>query len=198
MTSSHSYDGVIFDMDGTLIEQRIDFAAIRSALGIAPDQPLLETVLAMPPAEKQQAEAFLRDHELGAAGGANLLPGVVETLAAVRQAGLKTALLTRNMREAVALVLARFDLGAFDHIRTRDDGVIKPEPDGVLAVCEALALAPARTVCVGDFEYDITAANAAGTLSILLTPPDDLPAWADTADHVIHRLDELKPILRIV
>ena len=37
---------VIFDMDGTLIEQMLDFQAIRRHLGIAQDEGILEALQA--------------------------------------------------------------------------------------------------------------------------------------------------------
>jgi phosphoglycolate phosphatase-like HAD superfamily hydrolase len=74
-------------------------------------------------------------------------------------------------------------------------GPIKPEPDGILRACERLAVAPARTACVGDFHYDILAANAAGAFSVLFVPSGARPEFADEADRVIARLDELPGVL---
>jgi len=188
-------DGVIFDMDGTLVEPLLDFAALRAELRIADGQGILEALEARPQPQRQAAHAWLLAQEVAAARRADLLPGAADALAAVQAAGLKTALLTRNARAAMELVLARHSL-AFDLAWSREDGPIKPEPDGVLRACRALAIAPARTVCVGDFRYDIQAANDAGSVSVLLDRGQG-GAFAHEADYVIHGLAELPELLGI-
>lgn len=188
-------EAIIFDMDGTLIEQRIDFADIRAQLGIAPQDGLLEAIAAMPPHDAETANAYLLECELSAARTAVLQPGAEEILAYCRSCALPTALLTRNTRQAVEIVHARFPALSFDHVRTREDGVIKPEPDGILATCERLGVSPGKTCCVGDFEFDIIAANAAGCRSVLYLPAGSPPPWADAADDVIRSLSALKSIL---
>ncbi len=193
------FDGVIFDMDGTLIEPLIDFAAIRAELGIDPRCGILESIEAMPDPARQKAHQYLLTRELSAAREAKLTPGAAELSQAIRRAGLKTALLTRNTQEAVQIVLQRFGQLEFDLSWSREDGPIKPEPDGILRPTRALGIDPARTACVGDFHYDITAANAAGAVSILLlrTPGAQRPDYADQADYVIEHLQELQKILGI-
>jgi HAD superfamily hydrolase (TIGR01509 family) len=190
------YQAVIFDMDGTLIEPLLDFAQIRAELRIAPAEGIIEALAGMSPADSDAGHARLLEHELRAARTATLLPGAAETVAAVRRAGLATALLTRNTRQAVDIVLRRFLALRFDHIRSREDGIIKPEPDGVLHCCRILGVEPTATACVGDFEYDMIAANAAGAVSIACVPGRP-PAWAARADHVIASVADLPALLEI-
>ncbi|MHC4561299.1 MAG: HAD family hydrolase [Planctomycetota bacterium] len=187
------FDAVIFDMDGTLIEQRIDFAALRAELDVPEGMGIIEAIAQMSPADQAAANATLVEREVAAAHQANLMAGADGTLAAIRSAGLKTALLTRNGPEALEVIFSRFDL-PFDLAWTRDQGPIKPEPDGVLRACRELGVRPARTACVGDFRYDIEAANAAGAVSVLLTGGLS-PGFADEADYVIDRLPELCTIV---
>ena len=195
MMVPRQYDFVIFDMDGTLIEPLLDFSAIRAELGIPPGGGILEAIASMPPARQVEAHRTLVDHELSAARRARLLDGAGPTLAAIARAGLKTALLTRSAQEAMDTVLRRFDL-TFDLTWSREAGVIKPEPDGVLRACRTVGVEPGRTMCVGDFRYDIEAANAAGTTSVLLVH-DERPDFAVLADHVIGSLTELPGLLGI-
>lgn len=188
---------VIFDMDGTLIEQMLDFQAIRRSLGIRPDEGILEALGAMSPDQRRQSEEWLIRTERQATERAGLMPGATETLDAIQTANIKTALLTRNTRASMRAVMEKFDL-QFDLAWSREDGPIKPEPDSILKACGLLGVAPEQTACVGDFEYDIVAANAAGALSILITP-DHLPKpqFADTADHIITELTQLPALLGI-
>jgi HAD superfamily hydrolase (TIGR01509 family) len=138
----------------------------------------------------------LIERELSAARRAKLMPNAAETLRAARRAGLKTALLTRNARKAMELVLKRFKSLRFDLAWSREQGPIKPEPDGILRACRALGVEPGNTACVGDFRYDIIAAKSAGAVSILLAP-GKRPDFADEADYVIRDLKDLIALLGI-
>jgi len=189
------FDGVIFDMDGTLIESNLDFAAIRATLGIPDGVGIIEAMEQMPAQRRREAEDWLERQELAAARGAAPVPGAVEIVMAIRRAGLKTALLTRNARGAMEVVLERLAV-AFDLAWSREEGPIKPDPDGVLRACRAMGISPHRTACVGDFEYDIVAANAAGAVSVLLVL-GQRPTFANCADHVITELDQLRSILEL-
>ncbi|HOF17569.1 MAG TPA: HAD family hydrolase [Phycisphaerae bacterium] len=190
------FDAVIFDMDGTLIEPLLDFRALRDELGVRPDAGILEDIASMPPAQAEAAHRKLLERELSAAAKANLMPGAAETISAVRLAGMKTALLTRNAAPAMQRVLERFGELRFDLAWSREDGPIKPEPDGILRACATLGVRPERTACVGDFHFDLIAARAAGAVSVLLAT-GERPAFADEADHVIRRLRELPALLGI-
>ena len=189
------FEAVIFDMDGTIVDSRIDFQAIRDELGIPAGQGLLETIETMPPARRAEAHRILLARELEATRGADLVPHAAETLETVRRAGLKTGLLTRNARLAMELVLKKFALD-FDLAWSREDGPIKPQPTGVLRACRAMGVRPQRTACVGDFHYDVIAANAAGAVSVLLVRAQR-PAYADEAQHEIASLAELPRLLGI-
>ena len=185
-------------MDGTLIEPLLDFQALRSELGISPQDGVLEAIEQMPPAAAAVAHRSLVEHELAAAREADPIPGAIEIVARIRKAGLKAALLTRNARAAMEMMLEKFAAGEaeFDLTWSREDGPIKPAPEGVLRACETLGVNPERTCCVGDFWYDVAAANAAGATSVLLTRRDNA-RFADEADHAIRELTELTEILGI-
>jgi len=196
---SGRFGAVIFDMDGTLIEPLLDFAAIRTELGISPGEGIVEAIELMPPGVRESAARRLLEYELAAARRARLAPGAAEVIATARGAGMKTALLTRNHREAMRVVLERFGALRFDLAWSRQDGTSKPEPIGVLRACRKLGVRPHRAVCVGDFHYDIIAANAAGAVSVLLrrSPAGNGPASANEANYVIAHLRELTGILGI-
>ena len=195
MSHTLPFELIIFDMDGTLIELMLDFQDIREQLAIRSEDGILEAIAAMPPDQRTQAEDRLVQIERQTAEQARLMPDALETLAAIHSENIKTALLTRNTRASMQTVIEKFDL-QFDLAWSREDGPIKPKPDSVLKACAQLGVAPGQTACVGDFKYDILAANAAGALSILIAP-GQRPQFADIADHVITKLAELPALLRI-
>jgi len=190
------FDAVIFDMDGTLIEPLIDFAEVREVLGIRREEGILEAIRRMPRDRRSEAMSYLSDIEYAAASRADLLDGAAELCQALRSAGMKTAILTRSDQRALETVLKRFPQLQFDLAWSRQAGPIKPEPDGILRACERLGVRPPRTACVGDFYYDVIAANAAGATSVLLVR-GTRPPWTEEADFVIETLYELFGILEV-
>ena len=190
------YDGVIFDMDGTIIEPLLDFAAIRAEACVPDGADILAWVESLPRGDRARAYETLLSHELPAARNAALMPGAAAAVRAVRATGMKTALLTRNAPEAMAIVLQRFPELEFDLAWSRENGPLKPEPDGVIRACERLGIQPARAACVGDFHYDILAAKSAGASAVLVVH-GPRPAFADEADYVITDLAELPALLGV-
>jgi phosphoglycolate phosphatase-like HAD superfamily hydrolase len=165
---------VIFDLDGTLTEPFLDFDAIRREIrGI--DGPVLEGLRRLDGGERQRAEAILARHEHEAAVQSRLQPRACEVIRALRGAGVKTAVLTRNSRLALEVVFSKYGLEV-DAVRTREDGPCKPAPEPVLVV--------------GDYLFDLQAANAAGAVSVLFWNGGN-EKFAGEARHVVRGLDEV-------
>jgi phosphoglycolate phosphatase-like HAD superfamily hydrolase len=200
--SSHPYQLVIFDMDGTLTEELLDFPAIRRDIGLPDEGGILEHIVHMSEADQARAHAILDRHELQAADTCLLHEGAVDVLGALRRRGIWTALLTRNSRQCAEMVLSRHGL-VLDFVATREHRPHKPHPDSVLNILRhfrthypaAAGLAPRQTLVVGDYLYDLQAAAAAGADSALLCVKDELPPFADQATYRIRRLVELLPIV---
>ena len=185
---------VIFDMDGTLTRPMLDFDGIRAEIGL-PKEPLLEAVMALPPEDRARAESILLRHEARAAAESELQPGAKETIDAIRRARIPVALMTRNSRSSTKFFDDRHGL-VFDHVRTREDGELKPSPVPVLDICRRFEVAPADTWVIGDFHFDLICANAAGATSVLFWGEGaPLPEWAKEARHVITALPELLELM---
>jgi HAD superfamily hydrolase (TIGR01509 family) len=184
---------VIFDMDGTLIDSGLDFDRIRGELGL-PKVPLLEAMQDMPEERRRHCMEVLDRHEEEAARECTLAPGARETMDVLSSRGVPTALMTRNSRRSVDTILAKHKL-RFQVVRTREDGEIKPSPVPVLEVCRALGVAPQEAVSVGDFQFDLQAAKAAGALAVLLVHGAKEPPFAHEADVIIYSLREVPALL---
>ncbi|MGB2984600.1 MAG: HAD family hydrolase [Phycisphaerae bacterium] len=183
---------VIFDLDGTLTTPYINFNAIRAEIGV--EGPILEALTEMDPVSRQRAEALLLRIEREAAENATLQEGAVEVLETCRVKGHPVAILTRNARPTVSLILENYGI-TIDALRTREDGAIKPSPEPVLSICEELRADPQRSWMVGDYLFDIISGQEAGTRTVLMVGDKPTPDFADRADHVIRRLAELLPII---
>ena len=171
--------GVVFDMDGTLVEQRIDFDAIRREIGLPLGTPLLEAMDQLPAADRAAAWDVLDRHERAAAATAEVIPGVRDFLTWLDGRGVKRAVLTRNSRAVASAVLAQCGLTAFDPVVTRDDAPFKPQPHGVWRICETWDVAPAEVLVIGDYVYDVHVGRNAGARTALLTHGREWPFAAE-------------------
>ena len=181
---------VIFDMDGTLTRPFLDFRAIHAAIGIP--EPLLENMIALPPGpERSRAFGILERFEDEAADASELNEGALEVLSFLSSKSIPSGLLTRNSRRSTERTLAKHGL-RFEICVTRDDAPAKPRPEPLWKICEALGVAPAHALMVGDFKFDVLAGRNAGTRTAFLTHgkrPDYLDEIAP--DHLLERLEDL-------
>ena len=182
--------GIVFDLDGTLVDSALDFPAMRREIGCPEDTGLLEFVDTLECAEaRATAEAVIHRHEMAGAAQATWMPGASRLLQGITQAGLPTGIVTRNSREAAGMTLS--SLGAPQlALVAREDARPKPDPDGLLQLAERWQLAPDALACVGDFRFDIEAAKRAG-MTAVLSLQDKNRDYADEADLVFSHFDEL-------
>lgn len=123
------------------------------------------------------------------------MPGVGELLAALGNAGFKLAVGSSGPPENVHEVLDQ--LGAKDRfgavITGRDVTRGKPDPQVFLLAAERLAVPPARCVVVEDAVPGVEAARAAGMASVGLASTGRRREDLLEADLVVDRLEELSP-----
>ena len=123
---------VIFDLDGTLVDSRLDFAAMRAELGAPAGVGLLEFIGALASvADRQSAMAVVHRHEMAGAAAATWMPGAEAALHALHRRGLRTAIVTRNSRAAATLTMERLGMPAIP-LKAREDAAPKPDPEALL------------------------------------------------------------------
>jgi pyrophosphatase PpaX len=89
--------------------------------------------------------------------------GVREMLAALRAAGFPLGVVTGKGRRAWEVTRHEIDLGHFDVVVTEDEVEMpKPDPGGLIMALEALDVAPAAAVYIGDSVTDVAAGRKAG------------------------------------
>ena len=140
------------------------------------------------------ASVYFNDEAVPLKRSDTLFAHARETLTDLAQRNVRVGLMTRNSRRSVDSFLAKHQL-AFDAIRTRDDGINKPSPEPVWALCRSLNVEPADTMLVGDYLFDLQAARAAGSLAVLIVHGNEMPEFADQADEIIGSLCDLGPLL---
>jgi len=96
--------------------------------------------------------------------------GVLEMLRALREAGIRTAVVSNKADFAVKALAESYFEGLFDMAVGEREGVArKPAPDSVLEVMQALGATRAECVYIGDSDVDVLTAKNAGIDGIFVT-----------------------------
>jgi HAD superfamily hydrolase (TIGR01549 family) len=163
---------ILFDMDGTLTVPMIDFPRLKAEMGIA-GRPILEALTEMEAPAREAALTILHRHEEQAARECALNPGCTDLLSWLGQQGIDIALITRNSRQSVQTVLRQQGL-KIDLCITREDAPHKPDPAPLRLAIQRLQengsqIDQERVWMVGDGQYDIEAALAAGVKGVWIS-----------------------------
>jgi len=159
---------VIFDMDGTLTVPYINWQDLRAKIECPPNKNIIDHINSLPIERAQHANNILLSIEREAAEQAAINEGATELVQALKDRGLKLALVTNNHREAMHIILQRYGL-TFDTALSRDDGTLKPAPDLIIKALHQLNVHPHEAIGIGDSQYDILACTAANVRCIYLT-----------------------------
>jgi phosphoglycolate phosphatase len=183
------FDGVIFDLDGTLVDTLEDIAdamnrvlALEGAPGHTYDEyrylighGIRSLVTESLPAELRSEERIARCYERMLADyGSNALVktkvygGVPELVRELRAAGLPLAIHS-NKADAPTqeIVAALLDPADFVAVRgATPDAPLKPDPAVALAIAARFGLPPARVAYLGDSLVDMRTAGAAGMIAV--------------------------------
>ncbi|SDE95735.1 phosphoglycolate phosphatase [Rhodospira trueperi] len=192
------FDGVVFDLDGTLIDSVPDLALALNAMldeeglpHVRPEQvpafvgqgarvlvtkamaavgrPIPEGAAGAATLERLH-DRFVALYEAEPVRGTRPYDGAVAVLDALRAQGVTLGVCTNKPQGPTLGVLEALGLsGHFSAVV--GGGVIperKPDPAPLLLTLERMGVAPDRAVMVGDTPYDVGAARAAGVPVILV------------------------------
>ncbi len=190
---THNLLGVIFDLDNTLVSSSLNFNNIREALGCSKDIDLLSFVDSLPDQQSIDAKKALVDYEIKDASNASKLAGTDELLALLSKLSIPCAIVTRNCREAALIKLHNNNIDV-PILLTREDHKAKPAPDALLHLAKYWNTPSENLLYVGDYLYDLQAAQNAKTMSCLVTYAKAL-SYADLADVVVDDLIELSDVI---
>jgi phosphoglycolate phosphatase len=175
------YKCAVFDMDGTILDTLRDLMdALNYALRLSgrPERTLDEVrsfvgngivMLIRRAAPDAGDEAFEKLHSdfrewyaPHCADRTAPYEGVPEAVAALREAGVRTAVVSNKSEPEVKALCERFFPGLFEaQIGVTAGSKPKPAPDSVFAALKALGADASEAVYIGDSEVDMqTAANA--------------------------------------
>ena len=182
--------GVIFDLDGTLANTYLDFPQMCRDAGLAEGTKILEHCAALNDSKRvSEILSIVERHEMQGAKRAEWILDAKQVLTQFAEAKIPMAIVTRNMREAAEATVAKLGI-PIEYIITREECAPKPDPQGLLEVACQWRIAPAQLVYVGDYKFDIMAANNAGMMSCLLANKKNHEFY-HLADKVIHDFEQL-------
>ena len=179
------FKAVIFDMDGTLLDTLESLAGAMNAVlrkwGFSPHpveqyryfvgNGVEELVRRALPEDARSPErvtegtaAMRREYAERWRAGTRAYDGIGELLAAVRRAGLRTAVLSNKMHDFTQeMARTLFPSPAFDAVLGAREGVPKkPDPAGAMEIVRRFGLAPGDFFYLGDSGVDMTTARRAG------------------------------------
>ena len=203
---------ILFDLDGTLIDSKLDIVnsvnamlratrreemsteTVASYIGHGAPR-LIASVLGVGSTENERAAAlniFLEHYEEHSLGATRAYPGVEEALALLK--GNPMAVLTNKPTAASLQILEGLGLAEYFQGIYGGDSFErkKPDPSGAQFILRELGAVPEESAMVGDSDVDVQTARNAGMRAIAvkygLGPHD---CEANPADQYIDRLTEL-------
>lgn len=187
---------ILFDLDGTLVHSTLDFKQIRKDIACPEGEDVLSFLEMLSIEERLNAEEIIRQHELEDAHAVEVIQGASCLLERLVGYGLKTAIVTRNSHTATQIKLQKSGLKVQKTL-TREDAPAKPSPEALLHFCQLWNLTPQDCVYVGDYLYDLQAANNAKMHACLYVDKRDseLPYYANLADFICHDFDNFEQYL---
>lgn len=209
------WQGVLFDLDGTLLDTALDLGGALNDLLVEEGRPILPAEAIRPHASHgsgalvklgfglEQGPDFdrLRQRFLDVYAGrvareTQLFPGGEELLLALEAAGLKWGIVTNKPAFLTIPLVSALGLASRAACVVSGDTLPqkKPHPAPLLHAATLAGLAPTACVYLGDAERDIQAARAAGMTPLValfgyLGERDDPLAWG--ADGVVSNLTQL-------
>ncbi len=180
-----SFDAIVFDLDGTLIDSVPDVrGAVNRMLAAAGRQPIsleqahafvgegagvlvakaLAATGAPPDAMDDLVERYIDFYRQHPADETVVYPGVAEALETLAGRGVRMGICTNKPAAMTGLVLEALGLDRYFSAITSGDNVPHRKPDGrhVILTLEMMKAGTAAAVMVGDSETDVAAGKDAG------------------------------------
>jgi len=172
----------IFDLDGTILDTLQDLAEatnyalrengfpersleeIRSFVGNGAKNLIIRAVPDdCPDSVSCVYDSFNRYYSTHTVVHTAPYPGIPELIRQLRARGILTAVVSNKPDYGVQTLCEQFFPGLFDYAVGEREGIRrKPAPDSCFAAMEALQVAPANAVYIGDSDVDIATARNAG------------------------------------
>ena len=216
------FQGVFFDLDGTLIDSAPDLGAAADRMRVKRGQPslpldhyrhmagagargMLQIAFGMDPEHPDfmaYREEFFSEYEAAMCERTLVFDGVEQLVTQLDATATPWGIVTNKMERFTLPLLAQMPLFQTAHCVVGGDTTPhpKPPPEPLYEACRRAGLQPQDCVYIGDDERDIQAGRAAGMVTIAATygylgERSDVTQWQ--ADHVVHSVQDLLHHLKL-
>ena len=166
--------GIIFDLDGTLIQLPVNYDVIQNNLKAFFNtsenlKPLIPTIIKLSKNDQNKINAsfnLICKEEILASKNFKIMTDAVEILKFLKSKNLILCLVTMQCRDALEKILQKMEvLDLFDSIISRDDSYDRFEQ--IQNSLKKSSLESSDVLVVGDRIHDVESAKKAGCIPIL-------------------------------
>lgn len=191
--------GVLFDLDGTLVNLPTDYDIIQEKLKniFQTDQkfsPLISTIIAKANGDKSkisQAFEMICDEEMSAVKNVKVMQGANDILSFLKSKDYFLCLITMQCRKVATKILNEFEIMSyFSNIITRDENYDRFEQ--IKKTLEVTKIMPEQALVIGDTNYDMECAKKAGCQHLLLNNTHE----NNNNLKIIKNLAEIKEVIK--
>ena len=192
--------GVIFDLDGTLIQLPIDYQKIQKSLkeffNVSNDLiPLIPTIIKLSKNDQNKIRTsfdLICKEEILASDNFKTMNNALETLKFFKSKNLSLCLVTMQCKDALEKVLQKLQISdLFDSVISRDESFDRQKQ--IELSLQNIVLTPSEILVVGDRIHDIESAKKIGCMPILkINEIEKIPPFQCK---IINDLIELKSIV---
>ena len=185
----------LLDWDGVLADTRLNFATLRNKYFGGRTVPLIETAATLPEPDRSDVLAEIRRIEIEGADTATAMEGAKDLIAWIAETRKPWAVVSRNCRDAIFLAAERCGITLPPVTLSRESPYAKPDPRALALAAEKLGVPLTGCIMVGDFIYDLQAAQNAGIPSVLVRKKTGAE-WENLADYAYTTIVEFVEDLR--
>lgn len=168
--------GVLFDLDGTLVNLPTDYKTIQERLKniFQTDEkfsPLIKTIITKANGDKSkinQAFEMICEQEMSAIQNVKVIQGVNDILSFLKSKDYFLCLITMQCRKVATKILNELQIiNYFSNIITRDESYDRFEQ--IQKTLETIKIIPEQALVIGDTFYDMECAKKVGCQHLLLS-----------------------------
>ena len=192
--------GIIFDLDGTLIQLPIDYQKVQKNLkeffNISNEfKPLIPTIIKLSKNDQNKIKVsfdLICKEEILASDNFKTMNNALETLKFFKSKNLSLCLVTMQCKDALEKVLQKLQISdLFDSVISRDESFDRQKQ--IELSLQNIVLTPSEILVVGDRIHDIESAKKIGCMPILkINEIEKIPPFQCK---IINDLIELKSIV---
>jgi len=205
---------ILFDLDGTIIDQKTTILKCLNILLKKYDtsysidelmpligKPLKEIIKRKVGSEKLAKKLRMEYREIYVKNyleETKIYDGVKELLMELRKRKIKTGIITSKLGDVARSFLKDLKIAhLFDIIVGEGDAEMKPSPAPVIRACKTLKEKPENCIMVGDSEDDVISGKKAGakTIAVLWGYRNRKELEKENPDYVVESVGELRTVL---